>query len=137
MLRTVGDAFFEVLRAEMAVLAERFKAAGFLAAGALALVGGVFFSIFWLLGLMVLAMVDLVRQTQEWQLWQAALLVAGLLFLLMVLALVVAWLLVRRLESPLHTAQERMNDHLRWWQDHVLEDPAHRLNAASDERSKR
>lgn len=126
VLRALGEAFIEVLRAEMAVLAEQWKVAGILLACALALAGGALFSVFWLLGLLVLAAVDLVRKVQEWQLWQASLAVAALLLLLMMMALLVAWLLVRRLENPLDAVRERMNDHLGWWQDNLLEDD-HRL----------
>jgi len=125
VFRSLGEAVLEVLRAEMAVLAEQWKKAGFLLALALALGGGVFFSMFWLLGLVVLATVDLVRKVQEWQLWQASLVVAALLLLLMLLALLVAWLLVRRLENPLGAVRDRISDHLAWWQDKLLEEDHH------------
>lgn len=121
VFRSLGEAVFEVLRAEMAVLAEQWKEAGVVLAIALALGGTVFFSMFWLLGLAVLAAVDLVRKFQEWQLWQASLAVGALLLLLMVLALVVAWLLVRRLKNPLGAVQERMSDHFAWWRKDLFE----------------
>lgn len=124
VVRALGEAFVEVLKAEIAVLVEQWKEAGILAGLALALVGGVFFSMFWLLGLLVLAGVDVVRRLTEWQLWQASLLVAGLLLLLMLIALFVTWLLVRRLENPLTTFGERVSDHFTWWQGQVLEGEA-------------
>ena len=121
VLRALGEAFVEVLRAEMALLAEQWKEAGMLVGIAVALGGAVFFSMFWLCGLLVLAGVDLVRRLTEWQLWQASLLVAGLLSLIMLVALGVAWLLVRRLKSPVAAFGERVNDHVAWWQDQILE----------------
>jgi cytochrome c biogenesis protein CcdA len=137
VFRSFGEAVLEVLRAEAAVLAEQWKKAGLLLGFAFALGGVVFFSMFWLLGLVVLATVDLVRKVQEWQLWQASLLVAAVLLLFMILALFVAWLLVRRLENPLSAVRERMSDHLAWWQDNLPEDDHHLSSGRASDDSAR
>lgn len=118
--RALGEAFFEVLRAELALLLQSWKVWGrswlivaLLAAAVLGL-------LFWLLGLLAVAVVHGFMVGLGLQLWQSALLTAGLLLLLIAAAAIAGYVLARRFENPAAAARHRLDDHRTWLRERVL-----------------
>ena len=122
LFRSLGQALFEVLRAEARALGEDFRRSGGELARGLALLGGAAALGFWTLGVLVLALIAVLA---IWlPPWAAALIVtalfagaAGLLAMLGIRRL-------RRLESPAESIRQRVSDHLDWWNRRLLAEPA-------------
>jgi hypothetical protein len=122
LFRSLGQALFEVLRAEARALGEDFRRSGGELARGLALLGGAAALGFWTLGALILALIAVLA---IWlPPWAAALIVtvlfagaAGLLALLGMRRL-------RRLESPAESIRQRVSDHLDWWNHRLLAEPA-------------
>lgn len=122
LFRSLGQALFEVLRAEARALGEDFRRSGGELARGLALLGGAAALGFWTLGALILALIAVLA---IWlPPWAAALIVtvlfagaAGLLALLGMRRL-------RRLESPAESIRQRVSDHLDWWHHRLLAEPA-------------
>ncbi len=120
----LGQALVEVLRAELAVVAEAWKRSGRelgVALGVLAVAA--YLALICLPSLFIFAAVVGLEAGLGWPLWAAALAVAGLVMVVIaVLALVVKHRLVRRFENPVATVQHRLADHKAWWSDRILND---------------
>jgi Putative Actinobacterial Holin-X, holin superfamily III len=122
LFRSLGQALFDVLRAEARALGEDFRRSGGELARGLALLGGAAALGFWTLGVLVLALIAVLA---IWlPPWAAALIVtalfagaAGLLAMLGIRRL-------RRLESPAESIRQRVSDHLDWWNRGLLAGPA-------------
>ncbi len=125
----LGEALIEVLRAELAVVAEAWKgslrqlgiALGmFAAAGYVALVCLPALLIYAL----VLGLQDLLAWAfapREWPIWASALVVAVLVTLVVYLVAMMALKRLReRFENPVATVKDRVADHTAWWNDRVL-----------------
>jgi hypothetical protein len=120
MFRGLGEALLEVLRAEVATLQEDLSRSGRIAGGALALLGAALILLFWIVGLLIFAMIAVLAIWLE--LWAASLIVLGLFLLA---TGILAWLGVNRLkkvENPVQTFRRRVDDHLDWWQNTLLRD---------------
>lgn len=121
LFRSLGQALFEVLRAEARALGEDFRRSGAELARGLALLGGAAALGFWTLGALVLALIAVLA---IWlPPWAAGLIVtalfagaAGLLALLGIRRL-------QRLESPAESIRQRASDHLDWWNHRLLAEP--------------
>lgn len=122
VFQALGEAFFAVLRSEWEVLSRRWQeslrsvlfAAAFLAVAALLAI--------LLLALLVTAAVLLVEDAFGWKAWQATLFVAGLVLAVIMTLAAVAWFgYLRRFENPMASARERLDDHLQWWRERLLE----------------
>lgn len=121
LFRSLGQALFEVLRAEARALGEDFRRSGAELARGLALLGGAAALGFWTLGALVLALIAVLA---IWlPPWAAALIVtalfagaAGLLALLGIRRL-------QRFESPAESIRQRVSDHLDWWNHRLLAEP--------------
>ena len=118
MFRGLGESLLDVLRAEVATLQEDLSRSGRIAGGALALLGVALILLFWILGLLIFA---LVAVAAIWlPLWGAALVV---LVLFLAAAGILSWLGIKRLkqvENPVQTFRRRVDDHLDWWQNTLL-----------------
>ncbi len=118
----LGQALIEVLRAELAVVAEVWKRSGRelgIALGVLALAA--YLALVCLPALLIFAAVVGLEAGLGWPLWGAALAVAGLVVLVIaILALVVRQRLAKRFESPVATVQHRLADHTAWWSERIL-----------------
>jgi len=115
--KSLGQAFVEVLQAEVAALLEDFQRTGRGALrGSLLLIVAAAFA-FWSLG--VLTVVAIAVLALFMSLWQAA----GLVFLLLALtAGVVAWRGIRTLQNlqgPTTIVRSHMEDHLDWWRQNL------------------
>jgi hypothetical protein len=107
LFRSLGQALFEVLRAEARALGEDFRRSGGELARGLALLGGAAALGFWTLGALILALIVTA-------LFAGA---AGLLALLGIRRL-------RRFESPAESIRQRVSDHLDWWNHRLLAEAA-------------
>lgn len=118
MFRGLGESLLDVLRAEVATLQEDLSRSGRIAGGALALLGVALILLFWVVGLLIFALIAILA---IWlQLWAASLIV---LALFLAAASILAWLGVNRLkqaENPVLTFRRRVDDHLDWWQNTLL-----------------
>jgi hypothetical protein len=129
LFRSLGQALFEVLRAEAQALGEDFRRSGRQLAAGLALLGGAAAVGFWAIGVLVLVLIAVLA---IWlRPWAAALIVlalfvggAGLLAALGIRRL-------RRLESPAESVRRRVSDHLDWWQQRLLAERTPAIPAAS------
>jgi hypothetical protein len=118
MFRGLGEALLDVLRAEVATLQEDLSRSGRIAGGALALLGVALVLLFWIVGLLVFALVAVLHIW--WPLWAAAL---AVLVLFVLIAGILGGMGVRRLktvENPVQTFRRRVDDHLDWWQNTLL-----------------
>jgi hypothetical protein len=114
LFRSLGQALFDVLRAEAEALGEDFRRSGHHLVRGLALFGGAAAVGFWTLGVLVLALIAVLA---IWlPAWAAALLVAALFATTAGVLAVLGLRQLRRLESPA--------DHLDWWHTRLLAEPA-------------
>lgn len=123
-LRSLMAALGDVVRAEATVLREDVKTWGRRFGFAMALFGIAFMTIFWLLALMLYAAVRATEQLFSLGPAQAALAVAGVCLVLILLLALIGYLLLRGVSGPLAATRRRLDDHRRWWREHILEVPA-------------
>jgi len=121
LLRSLGEALLEVLRAELGALQADLQRSGrHLGAGAALLAGAAVLG-FWAVGLIVFVLVTVLS---IWlPLWGAA---TSVLALFLLATGVLAWLGKRRLaevESPVLSVRRRLDDHMAWWQESFLGRP--------------
>lgn len=124
LVRSLGEALLEVLRAELGALQGDFQRSGRHLGSGLALLAGAAVLAFWAVGLVLFVLVTLFA---VWlPLWGAALVVLAL-FLIGIGVL--GWLGKRRLlevENPVSSVRRRLDDHLAWWQQSFLAHPGRR-----------
>jgi hypothetical protein len=122
LFRSLGQALFEVLRAEAEALGEDLRRSGGQLLRGLALCGGAAAVGFWTLGVLVLALIAVLA---IWlPPWAAALIVAALFASTAGLLAALGWRQLRRLETPAASIRRRLDDHLDWWQSRLLAEPA-------------
>ncbi|MEM1202934.1 MAG: phage holin family protein [Acidobacteriota bacterium] len=122
----LGDSVLTLLKAELSVVIEGWKRWFIELAKVLALVAVSLLIFVYLPFLALFAAVDGVKHATQWpHYWQSALAVLGLAFLVIaLLGAIGAYILKRRMESPVTTVQRRLDDNRGWWQRQVfLEDP--------------
>jgi Zn-dependent protease with chaperone function len=131
LFRSLGQALFEVLRAEAEALGEDLRRSGAELLRGLALLGGAAAVAFWTLGALVLALIAVLA---IWlPLWAATLIVAALFAGTTGLLAVLGWRRLRRLETPAASVRRRVEDHLDWWQNRLLAEPAPALAGLATE----
>lgn len=117
--RDLGSAVLALLQAELEALERELARSGRSAAIAVGLFGAAAAVGFWTVGLGLYFLVQLLA---VWlPLWAASLIVTALFG---AVAGGLAWAGLRKLrefENPLVTARRRMDDHMDWWQDRILE----------------
>jgi hypothetical protein len=122
--RLVGlrEAVGELYAAELAALSRDFERWGKALVVALVLAAAALFLMFWLLATLV---GTLVATLAVWlPVWGAMLVTAAVLLLGVALLGWLAWRRLQRLGGPLALVGRRWRDHLDWWQDRVLQEPA-------------
>lgn len=121
MFRSLGEALLQVWRAELDTLQQDFQRSGRYLGMALAFLGAAAALGFWIVGLLLFALVALLH---IWlPLWGASLIVLALFVLA---AAILANLGVKRLknvESPVTTVRRRVDNHMDWWQNGLLAQP--------------
>lgn len=123
IFEALGEAFFAVLRSEGAVLWrdlwEGSLRRALVALGIFLLTGCL---LFMLVALLTTASVLGVAAIWDLPVWQATLLVAGAVFsLAVILGAVGYFAFLKRFENPLATFRARLDDHLEWWRERLLE----------------
>ncbi len=109
-----------MLRAELTVVWEHWRIWGRNWLVAAVLFAAVLFLTFWLSGLLVVALVHGVMDGFELELWQAALVTAAALLLLMTVIAGVGWLLAKRPENPVATVRRQLDEHRTWLDGKIL-----------------
>jgi hypothetical protein len=118
LFRSLGESLIEVLRAEVAALQEDLKRSGRSFGVALALFGAAVLLLFWILGLLVFSVVAILS---IWlQTWAASLIVLALFSLVAGLLVWRGMAALRKVENPLDSVKKHVDDHLDWWQTHLL-----------------
>jgi|SRR5579864_4186541 len=121
LFRSLGQALFEVLRAEAEALGEDLRRSGSQLLRGLVLFGGAAAVGFWTLGVLVAALVAVLA---IWlPAWAAALIVTALFAGTAGLLAALGWRQLRRLETPAASIRRRVEDHLDWWQHGLLAEP--------------
>lgn len=121
VFQALGEAFFAVLSAEWEVLRRewwRGSVRRLLLAVALFFAAACFFVM--LVALVVTAAVEIVALWLEP--WQATLVVAAAVLLVVLAFAGAGYLYLKRLENPVATARARLADHLDWWRERLLGD---------------
>ena len=122
VFRSLGEAFFEVLRAELGVLSEHWKRAG----AHLAIVVGLFVTAFGLLAvggtLAIYTTVALVHELTGWSWGRSGGVVTLTVLLLAALLATIGYWRLQRIESPAMAFKDRLDDHVDWWKAGVLRD---------------
>lgn len=121
MFRSLGEALLQVWRAELDTLQQDLQRSGRYLGVALAFLGATAVLGFWIVGLLLFALVALFHIWLPW--WGASLIV---LALFMLAAAILASLGVKRLknvENPITTVRRRVDNHLDWWQHGLLAQP--------------
>lgn len=134
IFRALGQAFFEVARAELEVLQEQWKRWGTKAGIAIALATvAATLLLVYLPGLLTFALIDGLHAAFGWPWWGATLAVAGLVVLVSAIMVGIGWLLLKREENPITATSQRLADHRAWWHDNLLDDSRKLRGETSDE----
>lgn len=119
-MRTLGEAFLGVVRAELAELAAEIGQSGRALVRALALLAAAAGVAFWTVGLLLYFAVELL--VLRLPRWGAVGVVLATYLLLAVVLVVVARRRLAAIEWPAATVSRRLADHQRWWSERVAAD---------------
>ncbi len=121
LFRSLGESLLEVMRAELAGLQDDLQRSGRHFGVALALFGGAAVLAFWMVGLLLFALIAILN---IWlQLWAAALIVLGLFVIGIAILGTLGMRRMRQVENPVVTVRQRLDNHLDWWQHSFLSHP--------------
>ena len=121
LFRSLGESLLEVLRAELAGLQDDLQRSGRHLGVALGLFAGAVVLFFWLIGLLLFALIALLH---IWlPLWGAALIVLALFVIAIAILAFLGVRRMRRVENPVETVRQRLDNHLDWWQHSFLSRP--------------
>ena len=109
------------MRAELAGLQEDLQRSGRHFGVALGLFAGAAVLFFWLIGLLLFALIALLH---IWlPLWGAALIVLALFVIAIAILAFLGMRRMRKVENPVETVRQRLDNHLDWWQHSFLSRP--------------
>jgi hypothetical protein len=118
LFRALGDAFSLLMTSEVEALRDDLAASRRKFVNALVLASFAVFVFFWGIGAATIAVFE--GFSTVFPRWLAALFVLLLLLLIGAILWRVAMNRFRSIDSPLATAQRRLEDHLEWWQNDIL-----------------
>lgn len=118
MFRSLGEALLEVWRAELDTLQEDFGRSGRYLGVALAFLGAAAVLGFWIVGLLLFALVALLHVWLPW--WGASLIVLALFVLAAAVLVNLGVKRLKKVESPVTAVRRRVDNHLDWWQHGLL-----------------
>lgn len=121
MFRSLGEALLEVWRAELDTLQEDFGRSGRYLGVALAFLGAAAVLGFWVVGLLLFALVALLHIWLPW--WGASLIVLALFTAAAATLVLMGVNRIKKVESPVATVRRRVDNHLDWWQHGLLAQP--------------
>ena len=116
-IRDVGEAFLGVVRAEIAALASDLGQSGRALVRALVWVGAAAAVLFWTLGLLIYAAVELLALVLPR--WGAASVVFGVFAITAFSLVALARARLAAIEPPDATVRRRMEESRRWWNERV------------------
>jgi Flp pilus assembly protein TadB len=111
-LQELGESFLGVLKAELEAFKADLMGSARMAARAMQLFALAFLLLFWLIGLLLAAVVALLGRSVGY--WQAAFLVAIVLLAMAIGLWLWARAMMRRVQGPKATAREHIDDHVAW-----------------------
>jgi hypothetical protein len=121
LFRSLGESLLEVLRAEVATLQDDLQRSGRHFGVALAFFGAAAVLLFWMVGLLLFALIALLN---IWlQLWAAALIVLALFVAAIAILGILGKRRLQQVENPMETVRRRVDEHLDWWQHSLLSQP--------------
>ncbi|HSS75590.1 MAG TPA: phage holin family protein [Thermoanaerobaculia bacterium] len=121
LFRSLGESLLEVLRAELAGLQDDLQRSGRHFGVALGLFAAAAVLFFWLIGLLLFALIALLH---IWlPLWGAALVVLALFVIAIAILAFLGMRRMRKVENPVETVRQRLDNHLDWWQHSFLSRP--------------
>jgi hypothetical protein len=121
LFRSLGESLLEVMRAELAGLQDDLQRSGRHFGVALGLFAGAAVLFFWMVGLLLFALIALLH---IWlPLWGAALVVLALFAIAVAILAFLGTRRMRQVENPVETVRQRLDDHLDWWQHSFLSRP--------------
>jgi hypothetical protein len=118
LVRSLGEALLEVLRAELAALQGDVQRSGRHLGIGLALLGGAAMLAFWAVGLVVFVLITLLALWLP--LWGAALVVLALFLIGTAILALLGKKRLMEVENPVSSVRRRLDDHLAWWQESFL-----------------
>jgi hypothetical protein len=121
MFRSLGEALLQVWRAELDTLQQDFQRSGRYLGMALALLGAAAALGFWIVGLLLFALVALLHIWLPW--WFASVIVLTLFVLVALILVYLGYKRLKLVESPVTTVRRRVDSHLDWWQHGLLAQP--------------
>ncbi len=114
-MQALGHAAGELAQAEWAALRDELARSGRRLAGALLLLAGALFTLFWALGLVLYLAVEV---ADHWlPRWGAVASVLGAALLVLLLLAWLGWRRLERLEGPAVIVGRRWRSHRRWWDE--------------------
>lgn len=114
-----GRAFVEVVRAELEALQHELSQSSRQLLKVLVLMGIAVVLVGWVLGLLATALIVYLQSTGALTLWQATLLVAGLLAVVAVLLALWSRKIVRQIRPPSQMIRQRLGNHFEWIEGQV------------------
>ncbi|MEM7052834.1 MAG: phage holin family protein [Acidobacteriota bacterium] len=118
LFRGLGNALFDLLRAEIASLRSDLTKSGKSAGIAFGLLLAAAMFAFWTLGVLTYALVQVVA---IWvPLWAAGLIVSGVFVLVVTVLAAIAMFKLKRLENPGRAARRHLDDVQDWWNHQLL-----------------
>ena len=125
--RALGDAMLSLVRAEAALVVERWKGWAIELGKLLAIIAVVLLVTVYLPFLLMLIAVEGLAAATSWPIWAAGLGVLGLVLLFFaILGAIGYWLVKTRIapDNPVATVQRRLDDHKGWWRHQVQDGTA-------------
>jgi hypothetical protein len=119
LFRSLGESLLQVLRAELAAVEEDFRRSSVHLKAVLGLLAAVAVLGFWIAGLMIFVLVALL---DVWlPLWAAALIVMAFFTIVAAVLAKLGINRLRRIENPVASVKQRVDNHLEWWQQLLAE----------------
>jgi MFS superfamily sulfate permease-like transporter len=121
LFRSLGESLLEVMRAELAGLQQDLQRSGRHFGVALGLFAGAAALLFWVVGLLLFALITILN---IWlPLWGAALIVLVIFLLAIAILGALGMRRLRQAGNPVETVRHRLDNHLDWWQHSFLSHP--------------
>ncbi|MEM6455978.1 MAG: phage holin family protein [Acidobacteriota bacterium] len=119
LFRGLGDALLDVLKAQMAVLGEDWARALKRYGVSIGLFAVAFVLLLATVPVVVFALLALIQELTQWP-WSASAALAIAVTLLIIAALgAIGYVLIKRTTNPVAAFQQRLAEHLAWWQAKV------------------
>ena len=120
LLASLGSSLFEVAEAELTALKTDLRVSGRQLGSAVLLAAVAGLVVFWAMGAAGFALYQLILLWLPG--WASALIVLGFFAAVALVLGLVARARFRSLEAPVETVRRRVDDHLNWWHENLLQE---------------